>query len=184
VPNSKDRLNVGKFWNATGADFYQPVYIGQFKRPPCFGWQWQMEHLEAQYFSSQTTCMTAQVLHEVSRTFDAYYCEKCNGGTNPVILLVDNSAAHSVPTDAKRWTSDSGTLSGYRLSNVLVIFTSGIHPLEAGCIQIAKANYRRRQVSWALGQLKSTRPEQKAVVTPSVSQAKEWFTAGVKDIPA
>jgi hypothetical protein len=79
-----------------------------------------------------------------------------NGGTEPAILLVDNCPAHIPPPEAKPWKS--GHLSGYKLSNVLVIFfepncTSKVQPLDAGCIQSAKANYRKRHMSWILDKL-------------------------------
>jgi hypothetical protein len=79
-----------------------------------------------------------------------------NGGTEPAILLVDNCPAHIPLPEAKPWKS--GNLSGYKLSNVLVLFfkshcTSKIQPLDAGCIQSAKANYRKRHMSWILDQI-------------------------------
>ena len=85
------------------------------------------------------------------------YCySMSNGGTEPVILLVDNCPAHLPPPESKPWKS--GNLSGYKLSNVLVIFfqpncTSKVQPLDAGCIQSAKAIYRKRHMSWVLDQL-------------------------------
>jgi hypothetical protein len=79
-----------------------------------------------------------------------------NGGTEPVILLVDNCPAHLAPPESIPWKS--GNLFGYKLSNVLVIFfqpncTSKVQPLDAGCIQSAKAIYRKRHMSWVLDQL-------------------------------
>ena len=79
-----------------------------------------------------------------------------NGDTEPVILLVDNCPEHLAPPESIPW--NSGTLFGYKLSNVVVIFfqpdcTSKVQPLDAGCIQSAKAIYRKRHMSWVLDQL-------------------------------
>jgi len=79
-----------------------------------------------------------------------------NGDTDRVILLVDICPAHIPSPEAKSWKS--GHLFGYKLSNVLAIFfqpncTSTVQPLDAGCIQSAKANYRKRHMSWILDQL-------------------------------
>ncbi len=87
------------------------------------------------------------------------YCYPLSdGGTEPVILLVDNCPAHVPPPEAILWKS--GNLNGYKLSNVLVIYfqpncTSKVQPLDAGCIQSAKAMYRKRHMSWILNQLQN-----------------------------
>ena len=87
------------------------------------------------------------------------YCYPLSdGGTEPVILLVDNCPAHVPPPEAILWKS--GNLNGYKLSNVLVIYfqpncTSKVQPLDAGCIQSAKAMYRKRLMSWILNQLQN-----------------------------
>ena len=91
------------------------------------------------------------------------YCyTRSNGGTQPVILLVDNCPAHLPPPEATRWKS--GHLKGYKLSNVLVIFfepncTSKVQPVDAGCIQAVKALYRKRHMSWILDQLNAATEE-------------------------
>ena len=33
---AKDRLTVGITWNATGTDFWKPIFIVKSKRPRCF----------------------------------------------------------------------------------------------------------------------------------------------------
>ena len=80
------------------------------------------------------------------------------GGTEPVILLVDNCPAHMPPLQAILWKS--GNLKGYKLSNLLVVYcqpncTSKVQPLDAGCIQSAKAMYRKRHMRWILDQLEN-----------------------------
>jgi len=79
-----------------------------------------------------------------------------NGGTEPSILLVDICPVHIPPLEAKPW--NSGHLSGYTLLNVLVIFfdpncTSKVQPFDTGCIGMAKADYRKRHMTWILDQL-------------------------------
>jgi len=73
-----------------------------------------------------------------------------NGGTEPLILLVDNCLAYIAPPKTKPWKSSH--LSGYKLSNFSVTLfesdcTSKVQPLDAGCIQSAKAIYRKRRMS-------------------------------------
>ena len=85
------------------------------------------------------------------------YCySMSNGGTEPAILLVDNGPAHLAPSESIPWKS--GKFFGYTLSNALVIFfqpncTSKAQPLDACCIQSAKAIYRKRHMCWVLEQL-------------------------------
>jgi hypothetical protein len=120
--------------------------------------------------------------------FVCRYCyTRSNGGRDPVILLSDNGPAHLPPPEAGAWSS--GSLKGYRLSNILVIFfepncTSQVQPLDAGCIQSAKALYRKRHMAWVLSQLNiaketGSRPD----IRCNIRQAIEWFMAAIKAVP-
>ena len=58
---AKDRLNVGLFWNATGTDFFRPVFIGKAKRPRCFGPRWDPSKMGAMYFSNSAAWMRSDI---------------------------------------------------------------------------------------------------------------------------
>jgi hypothetical protein len=47
---AKDRLTVGITWNATGEDFWKPVFIGRAKRPRCFGRHWSRADIGGLYY--------------------------------------------------------------------------------------------------------------------------------------
>ena len=68
----------------------------------------------------------------------------------PVILLVDNCPSHKPPLGVTLWKH--GHMEGYKMSNVLVVYfepncTSYVQPFDAGCIQTAKALYRKRHAN-------------------------------------
>lgn len=57
--------------------------------------------------------------------------------------------------------------------------TSAVQPLDAGCIQSAKALFRKRHMSWILDELASTAPGEKPRVKCNIRQAIEWFMSAL-----
>eukprot|EP00873_Tetraselmis_striata_P042220 jgi/Tetstr1/462484/TSEL_007475.t1 len=49
---AKERTTAGLFWNATGTDFWKPVFIGKANRPRCFGKHSKGENIGARYYSN------------------------------------------------------------------------------------------------------------------------------------
>ena len=175
---AKDRMTVGLFWNATGKDFYKPVFIGKAKKPRCFGNHWTPAKIGAFYYNNDTSWMRSDIWTDVLRHFNRYCYHLSNGGKNPVILLADNCKAHCVLPEAKPWKK--GDLTGFLLKNVHVIFfqpncTSHVQPLDVGCIQTSKALYRKRHMSWILEQLAKTPDGTRPQLRANVRQAMEWF---------
>jgi hypothetical protein len=101
---------------------------------------------------------------------------------------MDNYLAHKPPIRATMW--QHGHMQGYNLSNVLVIYfepshcTSHVQPLDAGCIQIAKALYRERQMTWVLQKILQFPSAGKPQVKYSIRQTIEWFISSTHSIPA
>jgi hypothetical protein len=100
--------------------------------------------------------------HFTFRDACSYCYTRSNGGTQPIILRVDNCPAHLPPPEATRWKC--GALKGYKLSNILLIFsepncTSKVYPLNARYIKSFKALYRKRDMSRMLDQLNAAEEE-------------------------
>jgi hypothetical protein len=79
-------------------------------------------------------------------------------------------------------------MHGYKMSNVLVIYfepncTPHVQPLDAGCIQAAKAFYRKRRMTWVLQQLSNTTPGERPLIKCNIRQAIEWFMSALHSIP-
>lgn len=180
---AKDRVTVGLTVNATGTDFWKPVFIGKAKRPRCFGKHWKPEQIGALYYNNETAWMRSNIWVDIMDQFNRYCYSKSNAGTDPVILLTDNCYAHCQPHNSTPWSHES--LAGYRMSNVLVIYfapncTSKVQPLDAGCIQTIKALFRKRHMSWVLQQLGDAKERQvPAMVKCTIRQAMEWFMFAV-----
>lgn len=182
---AKDRMTVGLFCNATGTDFWKPVFIGKAAKPRCFGQHWNPSKIGGLYFHNDKSWMRGSIWVEVLRAFNRYCYTMSNAGADPVILLADNCAAHCCPTEAKAWKD--GDLQGFRMSNILVIFfapncTSKVQPLDAGVIQAIKALYRKRHMSWILNQLNNTPRGQKPMLRCNIRQSMEWFMAALMEV--
>ena len=182
---AKDRMTVGMFWNATGTDFYKPVFIGKAKKPRCFGNHWSPSKIGAFYYNNETSWMRSNIWVDVLRHFNRYCYSMSNGGKQRVILLADNCAAHCVLPEARTW--QAGDLTGFLLTNVHVIFfqpncTSHVQPLDAGCIQSAKALYRKRHMSWILDVLAKTPQGTPPKLRANVRQAMEWFMMALVEV--
>ena len=67
---AKDRITVGLFWNATGDDFWEPVFIGTSKQPRCFGNRWTPRKLKARYYSSKKAWINTAIWWDVIRNFN------------------------------------------------------------------------------------------------------------------
>lgn len=59
-----------------------------------------------------------------------------------------------------------------------------MQPLDVGCIQTAKALFRKRHMCWVLDQLRSTPAGKTPNVKCDVRQAMEWFVAALHQVPA
>jgi hypothetical protein len=179
---AKDRITIGIFFNATGSDFWKPAIIGTAKKPRCFGNHWTPEKAGALYYHNDSAWMRGEIWLDMINKFNAYCYDK-----RPVVLLVDNCPAHKPPIGATMW--QNGHMQGYKLSNVLIIYfepncTSHVQPLDAGCIQTAKALYRKRQMTWVLRQISQSTPAGKPQIKCNIRQAIEWFISSLHSIPA
>lgn len=96
---AKDMLTVGIFWDATGKNFWQPIFIGKSKNPRCFGKHWKVSSLGAQYYNNSKAWMDSTIWWEVNRKFNRQVppshmlvpIAHCQDGTNcvyaPQVLL-------------------------------------------------------------------------------------------------
>ena len=177
---AKDRITVGIFCNASGTDFWKPCIIGTAKKPRCFGNRCTFEKACALYYCNESAWMKGNIWLNMPKQFNAYCYDK-----RPVILLVDNCPSHQPPLGVTLWKH--GHMEGYKMSNVLVVYfepncTSHVQPLDAGCIQTAKALYRRRQMTWVLEQLSVCEPGEREMVKCNIRQAIEWFISALHSI--
>ena len=67
---AKDKLTVGLIWNATGTDFWKPVFIRSAKRPRCFGRIWKPENLGGLYYHKHKAWMKQDIWWDVNRKFN------------------------------------------------------------------------------------------------------------------
>jgi len=168
---ANDMITVGIFCNATGSDFWKPCVIGTAKKPRCFGNHWIHEKAGCLYYHNDFAWIKGDIWLDILRKFNAYGYDK-----RTTVLLVDNCSAHKPHIGASMW--QRGNMQGYKMSNVLVIYfepncTSHVQPLDAGCIQTAKAFYRKRHMSWVLQQLSESPTGERAVVKCNIRQAIE-----------
>ena len=127
---AKDRITVGFFCNATGADIWKPTIIGAAKKPRCFGNHWTTEKAGVIYYNNEPSWMKACIWLDMLHTFNASCYDK-----RPVVLLADNCHAHKPPLGSTSW--QQGNLQGYKMSNILLIYfepncTYHVQPLDAG----------------------------------------------------
>jgi hypothetical protein len=99
---AKDRLTVGLWWNATGTNFFKPVFIGKAKRPRFFGAHWRHEKIGGLYYNNYRAWMRSYIWLDILAKFNRYIYGMSNG-TKPVILLADNCHAPNMPANAKPW---------------------------------------------------------------------------------
>jgi hypothetical protein len=69
---AKDRLTIGITWNATGEDFWKPVFIGKAKKPRCFGNHWSPENIGSLYYYNNKAWMRNDVWWDYNRKFNRY----------------------------------------------------------------------------------------------------------------
>ena len=67
---AKHRLTVGLTWNASGEDFWNPVFIGKSKRPRCFGKHWNVEDIGGLYYYNAKAWMRQEVWWDYNRKFN------------------------------------------------------------------------------------------------------------------
>eukprot|EP00873_Tetraselmis_striata_P038600 jgi/Tetstr1/458864/TSEL_004373.t1 len=67
---AKDRVTVGLTVNATGTDFWKPVFIGKAKRPRCFGKHWKPEQIGALYYNNETAWMRSNIWVDIMDQFN------------------------------------------------------------------------------------------------------------------
>ena len=69
---AKDRLTIGITWNATGEDFWKPVFIGKAKKPRCFGNHWSPGNIGSLYYYNNKAWMRNDVWWDFNRKFNMY----------------------------------------------------------------------------------------------------------------
>ena len=81
---AKDRLTSCIFWNATGTDFWKPVFIGKAKQPRCFGKHWTPKNIGALYYHNACSWMRSDIWEDMLKQFNRL-----------VHFLLINKHAHS-----------------------------------------------------------------------------------------
>lgn len=151
---SKDRVTAVLCCNQTGNEKGPVWIIGKSARPRCFGRVWNAESIGARYRAQDSAWMDGNIFRQWLLAFN----NSIRSGADPnrqVVLLMDNARTHSPPQSARPVKRDG--LDGFQLSNTLVLFlpkntTSHIQPLDAGIIVSFKGHYRKRHLSWILGE--------------------------------
>ncbi|XP_030047942.1 tigger transposable element-derived protein 4-like [Microcaecilia unicolor] len=122
---SKERLTILLCCNMDGGEKLEPLVIGKSKQPRCFK---NVKRLPVSYRANANSWMTGDLWKQWLKDLNT----RMRAQKRPILLLCDNSAAHSAPA---------------RLSHVKLVFlppntTSLIQPLDQGIIANFKAHYR------------------------------------------